>query len=93
MFEVLRKADMYLLYGLKRLCSSHMSNLIDRDNVFHVLTLSRLFSLLKAEDQCIQFIAANIDEVELSFLDVIPRCDWLCYLIPRFTDGEEAGAG
>lgn len=69
-FEVLYKADMYLLPGLKRNCAAYIAKLLDEDNVFSVLQLSRLFNLPKLEDQCYEFIADNIEEVGF----------WSCHL-------------
>ena len=46
------KADMYLLPGLKRYCAAYIADLIDEDNVFTILRLTRLFDLPKLEDQC-----------------------------------------
>ncbi|KAF6022968.1 ABTB1 [Bugula neritina] len=56
-FEVLYKADMYLLPGLKKYCAAFIADLIDEENVFQIFEMSRLFNLPKLEDQCTEFIA------------------------------------
>ena len=62
-FDVMCKADMYLLPGLKKLCAVYIGELIDEENVFTVFEMSRLFNLPKLEDQCAAFIADNLEQV------------------------------
>lgn len=63
MFEVLYKADMYLLPGLKKQCGLYIGDLIDEENIFTVLEVSRLFDLPKLEDRCAEFMATHIEQV------------------------------
>lgn len=63
------KADMYLLPGLKRYCAAYIAELMDEDNVFTILRLTRLFDLPKLEDQCAEFIANNIEVVSRYYID------------------------
>ncbi|XP_067928958.1 ankyrin repeat and BTB/POZ domain-containing protein 1-like [Watersipora subatra] len=62
-FEVLCKADMYLLPGLKKLCALFVEDIIEKENIFAVLEMSRLFNLPKLEDRCAAFIAENLEQV------------------------------
>lgn len=64
------KADMYLLPGLKRFCAAFIAELMDEDNIFTILRLTRLFDLPKLEDTCAEFIANNIEAVSCIMIKV-----------------------
>jgi len=62
-YEILFKADFFLLPGLKRQCSSVIAHYIDTQTVMSTLRLSRLFSLSRLEDQCTEYIANNLEQM------------------------------
>lgn len=54
---------MCLLPGLKRLCGSYLTSVLDPECVLPLLRTARLFQLPKLEDACTQYIADNLDQV------------------------------
>lgn len=62
-FSVLCFSDVYLLSGLKRLCSRIVTSLLDTDNVVTVLRTARLFNLPKLEVDCCEFMSKNLEKI------------------------------
>lgn len=56
-------SDVYLLSGLKRLCSRIVTSLLDTDNVVTVLRTARLFNLPKLEVDCCEFMSKNLEKI------------------------------
>lgn len=63
MYDVLLAADLCLLPGLKRQCSTFMAQNIDCDNVIVLLETARFFDLVRLEDACFEFLAEHLDKV------------------------------
>ncbi|CAF0763964.1 unnamed protein product [Adineta steineri] len=61
--ELLILADELLLPGLKRLCGNTYSKLLNVDTIISTIRISRLFELIKLEDQCIRFISDHLEDV------------------------------
>lgn len=61
--NVICAADMYLLAGLKRLCTNAMIPVLDVSNVVEAVRVSRTFSLPRLESECCRYIAEYVDEV------------------------------
>ena len=61
--SVLCFADVYLLNGLKRLCSHAISTFLDTENVLPVLRTSRLFNLPKLEADCCEYVSKHLEKV------------------------------
>lgn len=66
--DVMVLADMLLVPGLKRQCGVYLGTKLNTDNVITILCLSRTFQLPRLEDQCVAFMAKNLDQVWLSQL-------------------------
>ncbi|XP_788155.3 ankyrin repeat and BTB/POZ domain-containing protein 1 isoform X2 [Strongylocentrotus purpuratus] len=62
-YEILVVADLYLLPGLKRLCANKIASQLTEESVFQVLRVSRMFSLVKLEDQCVEFISRIVERI------------------------------
>lgn len=62
-YEVLLKADLYLLPGLKRQCASYMGQFIDTTNVVSLLRIGRIFKLPRLEGLCCEYIASNVEDM------------------------------
>jgi ankyrin repeat/BTB/POZ domain-containing protein 1 len=56
-------SEMLLLPDLKRQCGIFLSEFLESGNVVDLLRTARLFDIPRLEHQCIEFIAANIEEV------------------------------
>ncbi|XP_068237792.1 ankyrin repeat and BTB/POZ domain-containing protein 1-like [Palaemon carinicauda] len=71
--DVIIASDMLLVPGLKRQCGVYLGTQLHTDNVITVLRLSRMFELPRLEDQCIAFMAKNLEQVleEEEFRDLI----------------------
>jgi hypothetical protein len=55
---------MYLLPSLKRKCASELATqTLNKENVFNLFGLARLYDLKKLEAVCISFIARNLLKV------------------------------
>ena len=64
LFDVMLVADIYLLPSLKRKCASELTkNHLNKENVFDLLRISRVYDLKKLEFACISFLAAHIFDV------------------------------
>ena len=63
MYETLEAAEMLLLPDLKRQCGIFLSAFLETGNVIDLLRTARLFDIPRLEHQCIEFVAANIEEV------------------------------
>lgn len=61
--EVMVAADMWLVSGLKRQCGVYLGSRLHTDNVISIIRLARLFQLPRLEDQCVTFMAKNLDQV------------------------------
>ena len=67
LYDVLIVADLYLLPSLKRKCAHELStHYLNKENIFDLLKISRVYELKKLEFSCIYFLAANIFELEKS---------------------------
>nr|XP_054751225.1 ankyrin repeat and BTB/POZ domain-containing protein 1-like [Lytechinus pictus] len=62
-YEILVVADLYLLPGLKTFCANKIASQLTEENVFQVIRVSRMFNLVKLEDQCVEFISRIFDEI------------------------------
>uniref|UniRef100_A0A914WAR9 BTB domain-containing protein n=1 Tax=Plectus sambesii TaxID=2011161 RepID=A0A914WAR9_9BILA len=62
-YDVLVAADISLLPGLKRLCGTYISQLLDTENVTTALRTARMFDLGRLEDQCCLFIADHLEQM------------------------------
>lgn len=62
-YNVICTAEMYLLPGLKRLCTNAMVKILDVSNVVDAARVSRTFSMPRLESECCRFIAEYMDEV------------------------------
>lgn len=64
LYDVLLVADLYLLPSLKRKCASELvSYHLNKENIFDLLKMSRLYDLKKLEFACITFLANNLYDV------------------------------
>ncbi len=54
---------MYLLPGLKRLCTKAVIEILDVGNIVEAVRVSRTFSMPRLESECCRYIAENMDEV------------------------------
>ena len=61
--EVMLVADMFLVPGLTRQCGVYLGTYLQIHNVTSTLKLARLFQLPRLEDQCVAFMAKNLDQV------------------------------
>ncbi|KAK8398875.1 hypothetical protein O3P69_004161 [Scylla paramamosain] len=61
--EVMMVADMFLVPGLTRQCGVYLGSCLQVHSVVSILKLARLFQLPRLEDQCVAFIAKNLDQV------------------------------
>lgn len=69
-FDILYTADLCLLPGLKSQCSHALGRFITTTNVVQMLRTARLFSLVRLEDQCAEFIAGNLEPVSASLANI-----------------------
>ena len=69
-YETLEASEMLLLPDLKRQCGIFLSSFLENGNVVDLLRTARLYDIPRLEHQCIEFIAYNIEEVQLSFFNV-----------------------
>ena len=65
--NVICAADMYLLAGLKRLCTNAMIKVLDVSNVVEAVRMSKTFSMPRLECECCRYIAEYVDEVRTEF--------------------------
>lgn len=61
--NVLCASEMYLLNGLKRLCSNALSRILDVHNVIDVVRISKTFNLPRLESDCCRYMADALDEI------------------------------
>jgi hypothetical protein len=54
---------MYLLPGLKRICTNAMIEILDVSNVVEAIRVSRTFSMPRLEAECCRYVAEYLDEV------------------------------
>lgn len=60
--DVMVAADMLLVPGLTRQCGVFLGTQLQIENVITVLRLARMFQLPRLEDQCVAFMAKNLDQ-------------------------------
>ncbi|XP_071497851.1 ankyrin repeat and BTB/POZ domain-containing protein 1-like [Diadema antillarum] len=72
-YEVLVVADLYLLPGLKKLCANKIGSRLTEENVFQVIRVSRMFNLVRLEDQCVEYISKIVERVidREEFIDLV----------------------
>ncbi|CAL4061976.1 unnamed protein product, partial [Meganyctiphanes norvegica] len=61
--DVMMAADMYLVPGLKRQCGVFLGQKLNTSNVIICIKLARMFQLPRLEDQCVAYMAKNLDQM------------------------------
>lgn len=83
-YEAMEAAEMLLLPDLKRQCGMFLSEYLETSNVVDLLRTSRLFDIPRLEHQCVEFVAANIEEVDIEMLDPSRYFSNYCNNLPAF---------
>ncbi|XP_054721945.1 ankyrin repeat and BTB/POZ domain-containing protein 1-like isoform X3 [Uloborus diversus] len=61
--DLLSLADMLILTGLKKQCSTLVGENLSVDNVVEILQVARLYNLPRLETQCTEYMAIHLEEV------------------------------